>query len=259
MKFLEYIKEFRQWLITIIIIFLAAIISWQIRSCGMSDIINQKNQLEQEKEQLKSELEKLKNDLNRPPETREIIKYKEKIIQKCFETINGKLQEIKCDAHHIPTEITITKEDCCKLGIGCYITSEFFFAIDENICVKGDERIGFTEKGKKQFGKIIKRLEDLGKPDIFRFSLLGGYDAVPSYFVFGVQFINLYGFGFIFDISSDLRYFSDIRAGIAGIYRPEFWSVTTNIGLGIGASSPIKEFGKKYMLQAMILFYIVDF
>lgn len=262
MNLIEYLKEFRQWLITLIFVVIVAGFIWQIRSCSIEDLTNQKEQLEKEKKDLIDEINKLREMINQPPEVKEIVRYKEKVVKKCFKERDNKFIEVNCESAEgnvIPIDVSITKEDCCKLELGTVFKNEFIICEDRNICIKGDESIKLTPEGEEQFKKIVQKVESLNKSGIFKISLLGGYDFVSSYFIIGVQFIDWHGIGIGVDFGSDFKRISDIYSGIFGVYRPSFWSATTNLGFGIGVSTPVKEFSKEYMLQAMILFYVIDF
>lgn len=254
MRFLEYIKESRRWIITIIIFLLVISIIWQIRSCEINKLSTLNNELQAKTEELNKKITDLESELNqRPVIVKTETKYKS--IKVCVGP-DGK--ETQCGMPQA-IEVEITKDQCCKLKFSTEFQNKYIICRDEDVCIPGDESIILTDEGKKVFSEIRQEISSLSAHRFWKISLLGGYDAVPSFFIFGVQFFDLYGAGLVVDIGSDFRRFDSMRVGLAGVYRLRLWNTITNLGLGIGVSTPMAEFGKEYAIQAMILFYIVDF
>jgi len=259
MDFFEKIREIRQWIIIFICLILVIVIVAKIRTCGLNDLIQQNSQLEQEKQELLKKIQELEQKLQEKPQVETIVKEKKVTVQKCYVIIEGKRKEVDCGtANGEQVDVTITMEDCCKLGIGTKFYNDYIICRDENVCQKGDEFIELTEKGREVFKDISHSVERLDKRGFFRPALLGGYDFVSSHFLVGSQFISFSDFGFGIDFGSDFKNFKTSDIGVFGIYRPRIKKIVSNIGAGAGVGTPINNFGKGFNVQVNIMFYVIE-
>jgi len=252
--------ELRKWLTLIISVGFIIALFFNIKSCDKLSLLEtESSTLKKEKEELQQKIDQLKKELeSKPNHVEPIIKEKVVTVTKCYAIINNKKQEVPCDSGTEQIEVNITWDDCCKLGMGVEFGNEYIICKDKNVCIKGDESIELTEKGKSAFKDISHSVEQLGERKFFKPALLGGYDFVSSNFVAGFQLINFSNLGFGIDVSSNFKNIKTADAGIFGLYRPGFKGFISNIGLGIGVSTPLGDFGKSVNIQALLMFYAIE-
>lgn len=250
-SFLRYLKEARLWVLTAIIALILLAIFYSLRSCGSGDLLAENEKLKKDKQALLSKLSELEKELNRPPEVKLVVK-REKI---CVD-YSGK--EVPCGVSQAPA-VEVTREMCCKLGWSIDMRNEYFFCKDEDICVSGNEEVGFTEKGKQLLKDIKTDIINIKNESIFKLSLLGGYDVFSSHFIAGLQFINWRSIGVGIDLSSDFKHFDLIRGGLFVAYRPHLFKGISNVGIGAGVSTQLAPFGKGTSIAGLVIFYVFDF
>lgn len=254
-NFIAIIQEFRKWIILFIFIIVILGVILSIRSCKVNNLIKENDSLKKDKKVLLDKIKDLEDELNHKPEV--VIKTVEKkvLIKKCFE--NGK--EIKCDSSHEPIEVSITKEDCCKLGISVEIKNRYFICKDNDICKEGDESIELTEEGKKKFTEIKEGIIELGKKSVWDFSFIGGWDFIQPGFPIGMNILNYNGIISGIDIDLDIKKLSESNLGLYLGYRPQFfkkWKL--NFAFIGGVGTPLNNIAKEWTGQAGIVFYFVE-
>ncbi len=182
---------------------LAIIAVWFLKECQIE-------KYERENRELEAEIERLKN---LPP------------VENVVTVVRKERIRIPCEEKK---EIELTKEMCCGLGIGVEFSNVYVRCVDENICLRGDERIEWTKEGQKKF---------LGKKGLFTLSLVSGYDFLQKRFSLGLDFIEFRNITAGIDIWSD---FSQSDIGFHIGYRPEVFSLRSNFsiiaGMGYGQS-----------------------
>ncbi len=245
-RVLNTVKELRQWIVTILVAVIIASIIWQIKSCQIQ-------KYENENKQLKKEIEDLKN---LPPVevVREVIK--EKKIKVCIDKNTN--QEIPCNAGTgNPVTIEITKEMCCRLGLGTEFSNKYIRCLDRNICITGDESIEWTEDGKKKFEGIEKLIED--KKSLFDLSFISGYEFVKPGFLIGLNILEHKNIIGGIDINLDTKKFNNSDVGVYTGYRPRFFKKWRfNFAGIIGAGTSFNNIGKEWHIQVGLIFYLME-